>query len=542
MRSLTKTLVAVLAVLGIVLLFAACTPGRPGAAPAAQAPADAVNGFLDLSTHYVITASSPLFLETGVDYMDWMSEQILQDLNASIYFIPVPAADLAARNRIWIMAGDMPDITWASFNYGDYRQFAEQGLIKPLPADYEEMFPNLAAAMAATGFVEPLKARHNGIIYGTPKPIFMDKFIYPWGTHTGTLYYRRDWADELGFPVRSRLTIHEVMEMAAAFMEHDPNGNGPGNTVGFAVEPPNMIWSFVAPFNPAFNRVIVDDAGQFVLGTPHEGTLQGLQALRHYFDEGIIFRDFFTIRARGEVEAMFNAGLTGLMINGGAFGNVRRLHNQFEQATGLNAIESIGMANITAPDGSIGSHQIANIQSISFMNPNMSHDKFMRILALKDHVATEEIQNLIHMGEEGTHFERDGDEIILTRPLTDAGDFVPMADLYPSYNLWGMLIIAWDCFTSRDPSTNPILLQRNRQLWIERTEYGNMVMNDFDLLFYSSPAFDRLNALLSLANLGSEFTNIVLSDDVESSLDDFLRGNNALITEALRDVNENARN
>lgn len=525
----------------ILLAFSACT-----SAPSSEKPSEESNSAVttvgdetsEESPKYdetiTITASNPFFLETGVDYMDDLSKEILKDYNAIIEPVPVSLADLNSQNRIWIASGDMPDIVYAGFTYADYIKFAEQGLIRAMPEDYEERYPNLAKAMDASGYVEPLKEKTDGIIYGAPKPIFINKIVDPFGDHA-SIYYRKDWAEELGLPVKTAYTIDELMTMAETFMEKDPNGNGAGKTIGFAAEPYAMISAFCLPYDSGFSSIYKKD-GEYVFGPFQDGCLQGLKTLRQYYDKGIIYKDFYTIKSRGEVEAMFNAGLTGIMRNGGAFGNVNRLYNAFSDATGLNAMDCIEMANVIGPNGKINSVEMSNLQSISYFNPNMDDQKFERILAILDHVATPEIQNLINMGFEGKDYTKDGEEITITRPLNDNGEFLAMGDVYPSYNLWSLLVIAWDDFTARDPSINSDLIEKNSNLWIERTENGNMLRTDYDLQFYSSKPYDKLITITS--NLHNDLTNLVVkSADIESGFNEYVEANTPVVSEGLADIN-----
>lgn len=485
--------------------------------------------------HYEFTASSPFFLETGIDYMDKLSKKILENFNMTLEAVPVSLSDFNDKNRVWISSGDMPDIVHANLVYPDYKQFVEQELIRALPDNYETRYPNMTKAIAATGVDATLKERHDGKLYCTPKPIFFEPFVSPFGDH-GTVYYRKDWAEKLGLPVKDVYTIEEALNMAKAFKEKDPNGNGAGKTIGLAIEPANMMTFFVRPYNTGWNTFYKKD-GKYVWGPAATESLEGLKLLKKYYQDGTLYKDFFTIKVRGEVEAMFNAGLTGLMWNGGAFGNVKRLYSAFaKENPDKDPYAAIGMANILGPDNKIHTTEFMNLQSISYFNPNMEEDKYERILDLIDYVATPDVQNLIHLGFEGEDYTKDGDKIVITRQKDKEGNPVPMAELNPSYYLWGMLIIAWDDFTVRDPSTDPRLIEANKKLWTDRTTNGNMLRADYDRTFFTAPNYDKAVSVTN--NVQNDFTEIVVNQqDIEAAWKKYISENGKLIGDALNELN-----
>ena len=510
----------------------------PAMAGGGQSSGGAGGAPTDFSQHHTITCSSTWFIETGVNYMDDVAKELVKDLNITLEFVPIPLANAQEICRIWISSGDMPDITSYGFSLSDYNAYVEQDLVRALPADYETRYPHLTKAIKASEIDVQLKAMHGGRLYAAPRPIFVGDYLEKPVANHMSLYYRRDWCEKLGLPVKTNFTISEAMYMAKTFMDRDPNGNGAGKTIGLAIEPGEMIPNFLLPFNKNYGGIYKSpETGQYIYGPFQESTLRGLETIRKYYDEGIIYPDFFTIRARGEVEAMLNAGLTGMMRNGAAFGNLKRIYSAFEVATGLNSLDALELANINAEDNIPRMGVFMNHQAMNYFSPAMSENKFHRALALLNHAATEDMQNLINMGIPGKDWSRSpGGQITITRPTLPSGDFVPMGTYYPSYNLLSMLVIAWDDFTVRDPSTNPKLLEKNMAMWNYRSKNGDLALTDYDLFFYSSPQRDRLATI----NINTEFTNIVMKGpNVRQNWQEFVTQYTPIIREALDDINRN---
>ena len=500
----------------------------------AQGGTDAGAAAEDTTKAYKFTASSPFFLQTGVDYNDAMSQALLKKFNLTVEVMPVNLTDLANQNRIWISSGDMPDVTWSGFNFGDYKKYVDQGLIRMLPANYPTAYPDLNRAMNVTGIDASLKSKFDGKIYAVTKPIFVNKFADRFANHI-SLYYRQDWMKAVGLPIKEAYTLDEVMTIAKTFQEKDPGNIGKGKTVGFAVEPPNMIYTFLIPYNSRYDRVYKGAEGKYVYGPFQQSALEGLKTLRKYYEQGPVYKDFFTIKVRGEVEAMLKAGQTGLMINGGAFGNSKRIFSDFGATTKTDPLQTLTLANILGPDNKIHSVEFLNLQSVSYFSPKMEDAKFARILSMLNYLCTPEAQEIINLGFKGKDFTQEGDKVTITRGKDANGVFKPIADFYPSYNLWSQIMIPWDDFAVRDPSTDPRLLDLNKKTWNARVTMGDMAANDYDLLYFSDPVYDRLSTI----NINNDFTNIVVNNaDVEKAWNAWKEKYAPIVNDALNAVNK----
>ena len=63
----------------------------------------------------------------------------------------------------------MPDELFWDFNFSDYMNFSEQGLIKELPEGWEEKYPNLYDTVKQSGIYDYLKEIGGGKFYGFPR-------------------------------------------------------------------------------------------------------------------------------------------------------------------------------------------------------------------------------------------------------------------------------------------------------------------------------------------------------------------------------------
>lgn len=94
-----------------------------------------------------------------------------------------------------------------------------------------------------------------GVLYGVP----FQKNLARSG-----LIFRKDWLDKLGLPVPK--TLDEVYEVARAFTEDDPDGNGVKDTTGFGDRSELKYSSFktLSSYFGTPNGWKVDDSGKFI--------------------------------------------------------------------------------------------------------------------------------------------------------------------------------------------------------------------------------------------------------------------------------------
>ena len=83
--------------------------------------------------------------------VDFMSDDIYKTFDKKFNFeyelINITWETWAEKNRIWISSGDMPDMVFWDFNLKDYTSYVDQGLVKALPKDYADKYPNLGTVL-----------------------------------------------------------------------------------------------------------------------------------------------------------------------------------------------------------------------------------------------------------------------------------------------------------------------------------------------------------------------------------------------------------
>lgn len=103
---------------------------------------------------------SATFQEFGtVKGTDAVYDYFCDKFNIDVEMIPVSGDSFDEKNTIMINGGTMTDWMMTFLDYGAYCTYAEQGMLKPLPEDWETRWPNIANMVES--FLYNKKCRRN---------------------------------------------------------------------------------------------------------------------------------------------------------------------------------------------------------------------------------------------------------------------------------------------------------------------------------------------------------------------------------------------
>ena len=234
MKNWKMILLVSLLILGQIL--AACAPAAPAeteAPPATQEPTEAPpEPTVEPSP---TTPPEPVDIELWAQATvteasgppdDWVAYDVIRDeLNINLTYVIVPTGeDGEAKLNAAAAANDLPDLFQVVSANNDARgalkRLVDLGLVAPV----EDLMP-LMPERVKTHYNDPLLINlvaWDGHQYGFPEPPPIPK--------REGLVIRKDWLDKLGLEVPT--TPEELLEVAKAFTEQDPDGNGQNDTYG----------------------------------------------------------------------------------------------------------------------------------------------------------------------------------------------------------------------------------------------------------------------------------------------------------------------
>lgn len=193
----------------------------------AQDPLGKYDPPIEVSTVKGLDDASMQFLDgESIDDNVW-TKALKEDLgiNLKVQWL-VPSAQYESKLNVTIASNDLPDIMLV--NAVQLNQLVENGMVEDLTQVYNDYKSDLADQyLTADGGTALKQATYDGKMMAIPQV----------GSSADTspiLWIRQDWLDQAG--LQSPKTMDDVINVAKAFTENDPDQNGKKDTYGLGLE------------------------------------------------------------------------------------------------------------------------------------------------------------------------------------------------------------------------------------------------------------------------------------------------------------------
>jgi len=166
--------------------------------------------------------------------------------------------------------------------------------------NYLDLYDNLTVIPEVTR----MNASNNGKLYGVPRSRDLGR---------NACAYRQDWADNLGLPVPK--TIDDLYEMAVAFTNDDPDGNGKNDTYGFGLDAWDDQWLIMLPWFGCHNGFgFADDGKTLEHYITQDEFKTALKAFRQWNSEGLINEGWDALGAGAAEKSIFRTNQAGISV------------------------------------------------------------------------------------------------------------------------------------------------------------------------------------------------------------------------------------
>ena len=199
--------------------------------------------------------------------------------------------DDTQKDALAVANGDMPDVM--KVNLTTFNMLIESDMIQPLTDVFEEYASDYMKS-ARDFYTEAFEAATvGGELMAIPNTATKKAHQYIW--------VRQDWLDKVGIEIGDTLTMDEIVTIAKAFIEQDPDGNGENDTIGMTMDPTYMIgryqsdyeWDRVCNLMGSYPRMWYEgEDGKVVYGSVTPETRNALEYLASLYKEGIIDPQF----------------------------------------------------------------------------------------------------------------------------------------------------------------------------------------------------------------------------------------------------------
>ncbi|MCY9515172.1 type 2 periplasmic-binding domain-containing protein [Paenibacillus apiarius] len=439
----------------------------------------------------------------------------------------------AEKLRLWINSGDLPDVASWNYIHGDAMNYIDQGLLYKFPDDWKERWPNVAAAYKLTGLGDKLEELSGGT-YILPRPVYYEnKPADPLVNQIGVIALRKDWANAVGFELKDVYTTSELMTFANLVKEKDP-GKAGGNLVPISYNAADALTNIIMP-NSEHSRVesafYKGEDGQYHWGPADEETLAGLKLMQKAYKDGLLNPEFYTWKNNEGNDNFRVKGVAAVTSLGGLASYRQDMDKAMEKNLGADSDELVHTAIVLGDDGKYRNLEQVNFWSALIFSPNISTEKFERIMDLLDYSTSKDGQMLLNMGFEGKDWKYgDNKELVSLLPEGTSLD-----DKYPS-RFEGLYLLG-DDFSMINPAIKKEYRDRAVLHYQNKAklgkEGGKLAEYDWAVQLYDSKVKNQ-----ATFDYETEYTNLILqSGDLEANWKKWVDSKKSLVEPVLEELN-----
>ena len=217
----------------------------------------------------------------------------------------VDPAQSAEKMNLAIATNDLPDMFQVDAVTLGRLKMADQ--IENLTSDYDKYTSgNLKKILEYQDKRGFLTGTFDGKLYGVP-------VSNDFANNLPLVHIRKDWLEKLGLKVPT--TMDELLAVARAFRDRDPDGNGKKDTISIALNKTlgSNAYTLKALGNPlkAYYGIWVPKAGSLVYGSVQPEMKTALKLMQDLYKEGIFDLEF-AVKDDGKVAEDIAAGKIGI--------------------------------------------------------------------------------------------------------------------------------------------------------------------------------------------------------------------------------------
>ncbi|ASA24877.1 extracellular solute-binding protein [Paenibacillus donghaensis] len=373
-------------------LLAGCSDGKE---PAAEGEGAEARG--SISSTIYDRGSVPNGMGTIEDNM-W-SKWINENGPADVKFVAIPRWESQSKLNVLLASGSAPDLIF-EFGTNIRNQLFNQKQLMPLDDLIEQHSVEYKALMEKYPQLKQAGLKSDGKLYEVGR---MNE-VYP----LTSLFIREDWLEKLGLDVPT--TEEEMIAVAKAFTEQDPDGNGVDDTYGLGgmkFGDTSGVYKYM--FNA--NWVNLGDDGEVQVGP--NNMKEATEFKRTLFQAGVVDKDFLSDKDGSKSRQDFLNGKIGMY----AYMTADYLSfSSRELDTLMNNVPEARLKVMPLPKTSVGQFNTVwnnPVQMTAVVNARAKNPE--AIMKYIDYLVKPETGRTFRNGIEGVHYklEENGKPVII---------------------------------------------------------------------------------------------------------------------------------
>ncbi|TLS52192.1 extracellular solute-binding protein [Paenibacillus antri] len=296
-------------------------------------------------------------------------------------YVPIPRGEAVQKLNLLFASGDAPDVVF-EFDTRFRDQMYQQKMIMPVDELIEKSSTEYKQLLQKYPEIKKAATKPDGNMYefGRVSPLVGFQ----------ALFIRQDWLDKLG--LQAPQTTEELFEVAKAFTEQDPDGNGVKDTFGIA-----LSGETGGTINTMFRNVtwVVED-GKLVRGWKQENAANAFK--KRLYDAGLVDKDFLADKNGQKAQQDWNNGKIGIFV--GRTIDLVNFNQYYEQLK--NNVPTAEVKAIKLPESEFGRFVIGvnnPVQMTTIINAKTKDPE--AAMAYIDFMASRTAGEMLRFGQEG---------------------------------------------------------------------------------------------------------------------------------------------
>ncbi|SFL26190.1 putative aldouronate transport system substrate-binding protein [Paenibacillus sp. 1_12] len=379
--------------LSLTTALAGCSESKPSAGTAANGDASKAKKTVSLSMY----DRGNIPPEVGTIENNLWTKWIQEKTNMNITFSPVPRGESVQKFNTLFASGSAPNLI-QEYDGVFRNQLYNQKQIIPIDDMINKYSTVYKEQLTKFPLLKKLGVKDDGKLYEFGRVLGYVPYHY--------VLVREDWLKKLN--LKAPETTEDLFQIAKAFANQDPDGNGKKDTYGLNLSttlPGNDLWVDYMFQNTTW---VLQD-GKWV--KDWDRVKAATEFKKKLFDEGIIDKDYLTDKNGKKAQQDFVQGKTGIY---GTGGGIRGFYSSAYETLKKNVPDAKLIA-IPLPKSSFGQFTPPfnpPVQMTSVVNTSTKDQE--AVMKLVDFLSSPDMIKASYFGQEGVHYKlENGKETII---------------------------------------------------------------------------------------------------------------------------------
>jgi putative aldouronate transport system substrate-binding protein len=269
----------------------------PGTTAPAADPYDSLPKTVSISMFDRGAVSSDEGTYENNRWVDWIKGQSGMD----VQIIPVPRAQAQDKLNVLIASNQAPDLIW-EYDRSYIGKLVTQGAIQPIDEYIEKYSTSYKKYLEEHPELKQYLT-FNGKMYAVTTERTMDSIA------NHGMWIRQDWLDKLG--LKTPTTMEELIAVAKAFKDQDPDGNGKADTTPIVG---STTFDAYSAMNASMNNVWYLEGSKMTYGATLDRFGDTIALEKQMYEAGLVDKEYLTDKNFQRAIQLWTTGKAGIYV------------------------------------------------------------------------------------------------------------------------------------------------------------------------------------------------------------------------------------